>query len=353
MKPSLYLAILLAACCGLPAQEGKFNDAFLLRQLKRYQKADLNKDGRLTSAEWLEFEAAMKLRKEMREEEERAVGSKEDTGKRVPPTHVEIAYGPYPEQRLNLWVVPSERPTPVIVHIHGGGFIQGGKQDVIDSGLHERLLAAGVSYASVQYRFQSKDFPLPEVLKGIARAVQFLRHGAEQWNLDPMRFAAYRSSAGAAASTYLGMRDDLAEPTHADPVLRQSSRLQAVWAISVAASMDVWEWPKYNPQFPERLIKPWIQRWGYDPETDPNDPDVLKWRQEVRFSSHASADDCSMVIVNEHFSDNVAHNPKVSLALYEIAKSAGINVQCFMREELDNMDEAPNPFDWMIQQLLK
>jgi hypothetical protein len=96
----------------------------------------------------------------------------------------EVAYGPLPEQRLNLWIVPATKPTPLIIHIHGGGFIQGGKQANIDAALYEQLTAAGVSYASIQYKFQSNDNPLPVVFRGIARAVQFLRHHSDDWNLD-------------------------------------------------------------------------------------------------------------------------------------------------------------------------
>ena len=147
------------------------------------------------------------------------------------------------------------------------------------------------------------------------------------------------------------MRDDLADPKNTDPVLCESSRLQAVWAISVAASMDVWEWPKYNPRFTPKMIGSWIQRWGYAADTDPEDPKTLAWRQELRFSAHASADDGPMLIINAHFADNVAHNPAASKALHDLCKEAGMKVQTFMREELNNLDDAPGQIDWMIGQL--
>jgi len=346
----LSLSLLIA---GQPAasEEESLNDAFLLRQLKRFPAADLNRDGRLVAEEWRDFQAARRLGREMADEESAALKTKGDSGKRVPPTHAEVSYGPLPEQRLNLWLVPSASPTPVIVHIHGGGFIQGSKQASIDASVHARLAKAGVSYASVQYAFQSKDRPLPEVLRGIARAVQFLRHEAGEWNLDRTRFAGFGSSAGAAASAWLGMRDDLADPESMDPVLRESSRLQAVWAISVAPTMDVWEWPKYNPLFTERMVSSWIRRWGYDPDTDPDAPEVAAWRQELQFSRLASPDDAPMVIYNEHFADNVAHNPTASRALHDLCREAGMDVQLFLRAELDNLDDAPDPFDWMISRL--
>jgi len=352
MKTTTLLALALL-CTAVSAQEEAINDAFLLRQFKRSPAADLNKDGRLTAAEWREYHFTAGLKKEMTDEETAALKTKGDIGVRIPPTHAEVAYGPLPEQRLNLWVLSGDKPAPVIVHIHGGGFIQGSKQDTIDAAVQKKLAAAGVSYASIQYKFQSKDHPLPEVLRGIARSVQFLRHRAEEWNFDKTRFGAFGSSAGGAASSYLGMRDDLADPANADPVLRESTRLSAVWAVSVAPTMDVWEWPKYNPHFTEKMIGSWIKRWGYDPNTDANDPSVLAWRKELRFANHASADDPPMVIYNEHFADNVAHNPQATRALHGICKAGGIDVQIYMREELNNLDAAPNRFDWLIGQLTK
>ena len=345
----LFTTFLTAVVAGA---EPAVNDAQLLRLRNRYPDSDKNHDGRLTREEWREFQESRRLEKEMSEEEARATNFKGERGARVPPTWAEIAYGPLPEQKLNLWIVPSDKPTPLIVHIHGGGFIQGAKQDTIDAAVFEKLAARGVSYASVQYRFQSAEFPLPEVLRGIARSIQFLRFKAGVWNLDKDRIGTFGSSAGAAAGAWLGMHDDLADANHVDPVLRESSRVQAVWAISVAATMDVWQWPKYNPLFSERMVRAWIARWGYDPDTDPDDPRIVAWRRQLHFPDLASADDAPMVIVNEHFADNVAHNPHSSKALYEACRQAGMEVCLYMREVVKNLDQAPDMFDWMTGRLL-
>jgi len=62
-------------------------------------------------------------------------------------------------------------------------------------------------------------------------------------------------------------------------------------------------------------------------------------------------DDAPMVIYNEHFADNVAHNPTASRALHDLCREAGMDVQLFLRAELDNLDDAPDPFDWMVSRL--
>jgi acetyl esterase len=184
MKLTLLVIGLLALTAdSVLAQEDNVNEAFLLRQYKRHPAADVNQGGRLSAAEWQEFQGKAKLATEMAEDEAKASTVTGTRGKAIPPTHEEVAYGPLPEQRLNLWIAPSEKPTPLIIQIHRGGFIEGSKQSTIDSTLRDRLSAAGVSYASIQYRFQSKENPLPVVLHGIASAVQYLRYRADEWNL--------------------------------------------------------------------------------------------------------------------------------------------------------------------------
>ena len=46
---------------------------------------------------------------------------------RVEPTFADIAYGPHERNVLDFWQAPSDTPTPVIVRIHGGGFVHGSK----------------------------------------------------------------------------------------------------------------------------------------------------------------------------------------------------------------------------------
>lgn len=346
------IVCLILAAGSAPAAEPNINDAQLLRLHKKFPEADANGDGRLTREEWARFHASARLKRDMSDDEASVLDARYSRGPVVSPTHAEVAYGPHAEQKLNLWLPPpSARPAPLIVHIHGGGFIQGSKHDSLRASLHEKLASEGVAYASVQYRFQSKDHPLPVVLHGIARSIQFLRHKAGPWNLDPARVGAFGGSAGAVASAWLGMRDDLAKPGDPDPVLRESTRIQVAWAISAPATMDVWRWPETNPRFTADMIPAWIRRWGYDPNTDPDDPVMIAQRKDLHLPDHASPDDAAMVIYNAHFADNVAHNPTASKALHDACAKAGMDVALYMREITNNLHEAPDMFDWMILRL--
>lgn len=145
-------------------------------------------------------------------------------------------YGPHERNVLDLWRAKSESPTPLVVFIHGGGFLTGSK-DYAKAGLVNGCLKQGISVAAINYRYSSQS-PFPAPFHDAARAVQYLRHKAKDWNLDPARFGATGGSAGGGMSLWLAFHDDLADPASADPVCRQSTRLQAVFAVAAQCSYD-------------------------------------------------------------------------------------------------------------------
>jgi len=160
------------------------------------------------------------------------------------PAFRDVTYGPFARNVLDLWLAPSATPAPLIVHIHGGGFYEGGKGGFAgaEHGDLARALAEGVSVASINYRFLD-DAPLQDILRDSARAIQFLRHNAAAWNLDKTRVAAFGDSAGAGTSLWLAFHDDLADPDNADPVLRESTRLTAAAGVAPQATYDLAGWP--------------------------------------------------------------------------------------------------------------
>jgi acetyl esterase/lipase len=76
-----------------------------------------------------------------------------DKADATPATFVDVAYGPHFRQTMDVWLAKSAKPTPVVFYIHGGGW---GAQDKTD--IHQHLdvrafLDAGISVASINYRF--------------------------------------------------------------------------------------------------------------------------------------------------------------------------------------------------------
>ena len=77
---------------------------------------------------------------------------------------------------------------------------------------------------AITYRLSS-DAIAPAQFYDSARAIQFIRHNAKEWNIDGNRIASTGGSAGAGLSLWLAFHDDLADPDNSDPVLRHSTRL--------------------------------------------------------------------------------------------------------------------------------
>jgi acetyl esterase/lipase len=99
-----------------------------------------------------------------------------------------VSYGPHRMQRIYFWRAKSDQPTPLLFYIHGGGW-SGGDRSVVRSML-KAALDAGISVVSVEYRTikdSTADGLVPPV-KGpmfdCARALQFTRSKAKDWNID-------------------------------------------------------------------------------------------------------------------------------------------------------------------------
>jgi acetyl esterase/lipase len=92
------------------------------------------------------------------------------------------------------------------------------------------VLGAGISVISIDYRL-TPQHPMPAQMEDVARAVQFVRSKAREWNLDPDRIAAFGGSAGAHLAAWVALHDDLARPGSEDPIERCSSRLGCFVAL--------------------------------------------------------------------------------------------------------------------------
>ncbi len=244
------LPTLLLLACGFLAASAQTPDATQLADwLRRYPDADANHDGVLT------LEEARSYREKVRATRAGANPRATETVRAGPaapsPTFADLAYGTHPRQVLDFWRADSAAPTPVVVYIHGGGFVQGDKSRARESELLRECLAAGVSFAAINYRFLSADTALPDILRDCARAVQFIRAHATECNLDKDRLATFGSSAGAGASLWLAFHADLADPSSADPVARESSRPACVGALSTQFTYD---FPRWAELFGEDMV---------------------------------------------------------------------------------------------------
>jgi len=151
-----------------------------------------------------------------------------------------LRYGQHERQVMDLYQADTAAPSPLIMVIHGGGWLHGDKSKIADRWARHHLptwLGKGVSVAFVNYRLTTQA-PLPAPIVDAARALQTLRSRAAELNLDPQRVAVTGESAGGCTALWLATHDDLADPEAGDPVLRQSTRVAGALADASQTTLE-------------------------------------------------------------------------------------------------------------------
>lgn len=111
--------------------------------------------------------------------------------------------------QLDVFVPPNATaaaPQPLVVFVHGGGFVQGGKEANRSKALS--YAQAGYVAASINYRLTPDNassqalrvLAQTQAAEDLANAVRFLRHNAGLYHLDAGRVATIGGSAGGALS---------------------------------------------------------------------------------------------------------------------------------------------------------
>jgi acetyl esterase/lipase len=94
---------------------------------------------------------------------------------------------------LDVLQAPSPKPTPVVIQLHGGGWIRGDRPSSYRT--FSALLAAGMSVVTVDYRL-GKDAPAPAAIGDVRCAMAWVKLNAAKYNFDLTRVVVYGASAG-------------------------------------------------------------------------------------------------------------------------------------------------------------
>jgi acetyl esterase/lipase len=352
----------IAVLCILPISAFSQNDGtrVVKMMLKKFEILDRDKSGTLTYKELELVKARVPQEKhaaldvllkkmdqnsdleisKMEMSEFTGIQTKNSANVARPSTgkHLDVRYGDHERNTLDLWLAKSDKPTALVIYIHGGGFKAGDKS----KGQHYKddFLKAGISFASLNYRFlkHSKNGVFG-CLNDSKRALQFLSSKAKEWNFNRDKFALVGGSAGAGTSLWLGYKDDMADPHSADPVLRESTRVRAVAVLSTQCTYDFSYWyPLMNidlTNFDKGAVEGFygLQRGELDSvkgEAVIKDLDLL---------SHLDKGDPPLYAnnpmkggqVKEGDKGHINHHPLHVKALKDKAKSVGLRHQCHAR----------------------
>ena len=271
-------------------------------------------------------------------------------------TMTSVSYGKHKRHILDFWKAPSDKPTPLVFVIHGGGWVGGSKEKLHRFADTTALLEAGISVVAINYRLMkhSKDVspPVKAPLEDAARALQFVRNKAKEWNIDKTRIGAAGGSAGACSSLWLAFHDDLADPSSKDPVARESTRLYCAALKFPQTTLD-----------PKQMVE-WIPNIGYGSHAFGKKDfaqflaereSILPWIAKYSPYELVSADDPPIYMsykiapaVGKKQKD-ATHSANFGVKLQELCKSHNLECHLFYPGATDT--QYKNPTDYLIAKL--
>ena len=287
------------------------------------------------------------------------------------PTAASVAYGEHPRQVLDFYQAKSDTPTPLVLYIHGGGWINGDK-----SGIDARpYLDAGISVAAINYRMTAKNKkdsnaapsavelkvvpPVKAPLEDAARALQFIRSKSKEWNLEKKRVGATGGSAGGCSSLWLAFHDDMAKPDSGDPVARESTRLSCAAVNGAQTSLDPKELREWMPNYSYGAHAFGLPNFqAYYEARDK----ILPWIKEYSPIEHVSKDDPTIFMVYNFGKDDPqpvvgtkqkdpTHSAILGIKLEEKLKA--VDVECVLNYP-GHMDKRyPTIQSFLIERLRK
>lgn len=139
----------------------------------------------------------------------------------------DVIYGRKHGLAMTLDVItPKQNPNgAAVVWVVSGGWFSA--HEFIQPAFVQTILNRGYTVFAVVHGSQPK-FSIPDCVADLNRSVRFIRMHAADYHIDPDRIGITGGSAGGHLSLMQGTAGDLGDPNSMDPVLKVSSRVQAV-----------------------------------------------------------------------------------------------------------------------------
>jgi acetyl esterase/lipase len=166
-----------------------------------------------------------------------------------------VAVGYRPLQ-LDLWVPDTRTPAPLVVYVHGGGFMFGDRRYLPETlrpdQVFEALVAAGLAVATIDYR-HALEAPFPAQLHDAKAAVRYLRAHADDLGIDTRRIGIWGESAGGHIAALVGLTAHRADLEGGHGVVGPSSAVDVVVDWYGPADLDTMPRHTLPPQIAAKL----------------------------------------------------------------------------------------------------
>jgi len=160
-----------------------------------------------------------------------------------------IVYGEAGGQQLTMDYYPpaGNGAHPVVIIIHGGGFVGGTSKNGSEAYCADFLAPAGYAVFSINYRLAPK-FTLRDMVDDVHQSVRFIRQNAAKWNLDIGHIALLGGSAGGYLSNMAGLSGNTGDA--------------AVQAVVTLFGISNWAGMPYREQL-EPMFEPLLSQKGW------------------------------------------------------------------------------------------
>ena len=161
-----------------------------------------------------------------------------------------FSYGEHDRQKLDVMSPAKGKGRPVVVFLHGGGWIRGDKR--IYQYIQRRFAGEGVVTVSANYRL-SPEAVFPAFINDGAEAVAWTNHNIDKHGGDPERIYLMGHSAGAHTVAMLGLNEAYLEKAGVDksvikgvipiaaPLMLKASQVpQLAFVFGAAKDEDMW-----------------------------------------------------------------------------------------------------------------
>jgi acetyl esterase/lipase len=138
----------------------------------------------------------------------------------------DIIYGRKFGVALTMDLFRPQKPNrAAVLFMVSGGFFSA--KEAINAKMYKPFLDHGYTVFAIVHGSQPK-FVIPEITQDIHRAVRFVRHNAEKYGVDSMKFGIAGASAGGHLSLTMATQGRKGSADAKDPIDRESSEVQAV-----------------------------------------------------------------------------------------------------------------------------
>jgi len=256
------------------------------------------------------------------------------------------------KQVFHLFLPDTTGNFPLVIFIHGGGFISG-TPDIVSTPVRRQdikyFLENGIAFASVGYRLINNTGPDNEgvikCLNDARRALQFIRYYSNDLHINPTTIALQGRSAGASSSYWLGTRPDMADPNATDPILQESTRVCAVDLYGPQSTLDVYKWEtqvfnNFDGNGTNYTLDSMENLMGFDRASNFHggfdsisqilvDPALIQYRQDVDQLFYLSNDDPPLFISSQslavHPSQDLFHHSFHGREIHNTALAVGVS----------------------------